>query len=92
MIFVLEGTFYEMPEGPSGVSLILNNACFLLGKLCKPALCFLSSQVFVGSRTRCGSHPCAAQAVVLWQARWYRGFVSPVSLALVIYKTPGKEP
>lgn len=27
--FVLQGTFYNMPEGPTGVSLILNNGCFL---------------------------------------------------------------
>ena len=48
--FVLQGTFYNAPEGPTGVSLILNNGCFLQRQIMQIGThCFLINQAFVGS-------------------------------------------
>ena len=48
--FVLQGTFYNAPEGPTGVSLILNNGCFLQRQNMQIGThCFLINQAFVGS-------------------------------------------
>ena len=47
--FVLQGTFYNAPEGPTGVSLILNNGCFLQRQIMQIGThCFLINQAFVG--------------------------------------------